>query len=163
VRRSLESRKALEKYAKKRRQKGGVHPLHEDLEMLRKEIEWLRFSESACLHLESLKREAAAEAKEQDAPEPERPRASPFVSIQEVSLYPEVWTDRHIIIDGEIEHYHRNKSGENWHMFRDSTGIITALGRRNFFSGRGTLFAVPRRTPAGKQLFLEIRDFHRQP
>jgi hypothetical protein len=157
VEKGLENRIELEKYMEKRKEAVKRHPLHEDIEILNKYVDYLRFSRTASLLADSPPPE-----KEQDIEDnlPVRGKTSlPIAYVQDLASFPERWSGRHVIIDGELERVNVNKNGEQWHRFSDHTGTLIAVSK-NDAEGKGTLFGVARQTPVGKQLFLEIKNFH---
>ncbi|UCD02691.1 MAG: hypothetical protein JSV63_02785 [Candidatus Aenigmatarchaeota archaeon] len=158
LKKGLESSIELEKYMEKRKNIGNRHPLHEDIEILNKYIDYIRFSRPA-----SLAYDAPPLEKEEDEHDilPKRGKTTlPIAYVQDVLLYPERWSGHHVIIDGELEHVNTNRKGERWHRFKDHTGTVIAMSRHEIKGNKGTLFGVARQTPAGKQLFLEIKNFH---
>ena len=157
LRRAIDEDNDLASYVRNREIAGKRDPLREDVEMLHRYVEWLRFSKPASLYYEPPKKAEAAAG-----PLPARGVTSlPVASVAHVLSKPERWADRHVIIDGgQLTFFSMNRNGEHWHVLEDSTGKVVAVSPGRRFSGRGTLFGVARRTSLGKQLFLEIRDFH---
>ena len=161
VHRALENEHELKKYHNRlveRAKRVNRHPLMEDFEILKKEVEWLRFSEQANLYIQNLGSLAEkGKAKPGDA----RKEASPyFASIEDILMDPEKWSGKNVIIDGELEFYNRNKLGERWHIFNDGSGVVTAVSYKELREGSGTLFGIAHRTSAGRQVFMEIKNFH---
>ena len=155
---SLDSDLDLRRFLAEREAMKRKHPLHEDIEILKKDVEWLRFSEPADHFIKSV-------GKKEEAPEPviEDPGAGEkglLPQVEDVLLDKEGLVGESVIIEGDIEFYNRKKNGERWHIFSDHTGTVTALSTKELKNGSGTLFGVIRRTKAGRQTFLEIKNFH---
>ncbi len=158
LKRALESEKELKKYLAEMEEKRDRHTLLEDIAILNKEVEWLRFSQQACTHFESLT--APDKPNEEEPKLPEKLTASPFASIGDILLDPEKWSDKNVIIEGEVEFYNRSKKGDRFHIFSDNTGTVTGVCENEIKNGFGTLFGIARQTQIGKQIFLEIKNFH---
>jgi hypothetical protein len=158
VEKGLENNIEMGKYLDNREKTAKRHHLHEDIDILNKYVDYLRFSRPASLLNDS------PPVNKEEAPEdnlPRRGRTSlPIAYVQDVSSYPERWSGRHVIIEGELEHVSTNRNGEQWHRFSDHTGTVIAGSREGIENRRGTLFGVARQTPVGRQLFLEIKNFH---
>lgn len=157
VSKSLESELELLKYHAARENRPEKHPLAEDIDILHKQVEWLRFSKPAHLFLQDLKAEEQASA--ESAHSDESPAQLPFATLSDILLDPGRFAGEPVIIEGELEFYSRNKSGESWHIFSDRGGIVTAVSDRELPAGHGTLFGIARRTDKGRQVFLEIKNF----
>lgn len=157
LKKGLESNIELGKYLEKREKTAKRHPLHEDIEILNRYIDYIRFSRSA-----SLLHDAPPPEKNDDEESlPRRGKTTlPIAYVHDVLSYPERWSGHHVIIDGELEHVNTNRDGERWHRFSDHTGTVIAVSRQEIDSNKGTLFGIARQTPTGKQLFLEIKNFH---
>jgi hypothetical protein len=156
--RTLDSEKHLHKYMSAREKKKDRHPLHEDIEILHKDVEWLRFSKKSSLYLQNL---GEREKKEEELPEsPGHETPLPYPFIEDIMLNPENWSGKNVIMEGDIEFYNRKKNGERWHIFSDPTGMVTAVSEKELRDGAGTLFGVAWQTKTGKQVFLEIKNFH---
>ncbi len=135
------------------------HPLHEDIEIINKYIDYIRFSRPASLSHES------PPVNEKDAKDNIQSRGRtkfPFAAASDVISNPARWSGNHVIIDGSLQFVSSNERGEHWHRFSDGTGTLIAVGKENLNGRSGTLFGVARQTPVGKQLFVEIRNFHPQ-
>jgi len=156
--RSLRSELELKKYMAEREGKVDKHPLSEDVGILKKEVDWLRFSRESSLYLKGLA--AQREKEEQPAEIPVKEPSLLMPSIEDVLLDSEKWSGESVIIEGELEFYSRNKLGEHWHIFSDRSGMVTAVSGKELENGPGTLFGIARQTKAGKQVFLEIKNFH---
>ncbi len=148
----------LKRFLEAREESRRKHPLHEDIEILKKDVEWLRFSEPADHFIKSVGKKEQAPILEIEEPSEEAKRLLP--QIEDVLLDDDGMVDESVIIEGDIEFYNRNKRGERWHIFTDHTGTVTAVSTKELKNGPGTLFGVIRRTKAGKQTFLEIKNFH---
>jgi hypothetical protein len=156
--RSLDSDAGMRKYLAAREESRGRHPLHEDIEIIKRDIDWLRFSEPAALFLQSM-------GEKGESPEPvteDAGKEAPglFPVVEDVLLDGEGMAGESVIIEGDLEFYVRNKRGERWHIFSDRTGMVTAVSSKELQNGPGTLFGVVRMTKAGRQTFIEIRNFH---
>ena len=128
---------------------GGVPDFHKDFHILNARIADLLKSH-----------EDAGFEKPEDEPPGAEGTTLPIISVDKVKADIEKWTGRNVINDGELEFTDRGSDGCFWHAFRDGTGLITAFSQRGPEHGKGTLFGVAHRTTAGKQVFLEIKNFH---
>ncbi len=155
----LESETKLRHFLAEREERLGRHPLMEDMKILQKEVDWLRFSQPATMYLESMREDEkiAVPVKLEPAP------SLPTPSIEEVLLDPDKWSGENVIMEGDLEFYNRNKNGDRWHIFSDMTGTVTAVSGKELKSGSGTLFGIAWKTPKGKQVFLEVKNFHPMP
>lgn len=155
---SLDSDLDLKRFLAGREESKRKHPLHEDIEILKKDVDWLRFSEPAARFIQSVGEKKEATAPENEDADAEAKGSLPVV--EDVLLDEEGLVGESVMIDGDIEFYNRTKNGERWHIFSDHTGTVTAVSTKELQCGPGTLFGVIRRTKAGKQTFLEIKNFH---
>jgi hypothetical protein len=157
IERSLENNAEFSRYMESRKEKAGRHPLKEDIDILNKYMDYIRFSRPASLFYDA----PPVDEKEPEEPLPMRGKTTlPIVFVSDMVSAPERWSGQHVIIDGELEQVSANKSGEHWHRFRDHTGTMIAMSRGPVEHKKGTLFGVARQTAVGKQLFIEIRNFH---
>ncbi|MBN2330996.1 MAG: hypothetical protein JXC85_04210 [Candidatus Aenigmarchaeota archaeon] len=155
---SLDSELDLKRFLAEREEMRKRHPLHEDMEILKKDVEWLRFSQESAQFIQSV-------GKADEAPEPEAADAGAETRgslpvVEDVLMGDHGLAGESVIMEGDIEFYNRKKNGERWHIFSDRTGALTAVSRKELRTGPGTLFGVIRRTTAGKQTYLEIKNFH---
>ncbi len=159
IKRAVEEDSHLSTYIERSASRRREHPLKEDVEILSKYVEWLRFSRPASLYFDQPDKEPEPEVRL-----PQRPRTRlPVARIEDVLMFPERWADRHVIIeDSEISSFSSNRGGEHWHIIEDGSGKLAAVSPRERLDGKGTAFAVARRTSVGKQLFLELRNFHQK-
>jgi hypothetical protein len=154
--RGLENDAEFGRYMVKRREAAGRIPLKDDIEILNKYIDYIKFSRPASLLPESPPVEEAFQE-----PLPRRGKTTlPMAFISDLTESPERWAGHHVIIDGEIEHVSTSRRGEHWHRFSDQSGTLIAVSKEPIEHKKGTLFGVARQTTVGKQLFLEIRNFH---
>jgi len=152
---AVEDEKEMHKYASKRNAKK-IHPIAEDIDILKAEIDRLRFSREADVIYDIFAdRENKSDEKAEETPE----TSPPFISVEDIMLDPERWSGKNVIIDGEMEFYSKNRKGENWHIFTDRTGVVTAVSERMHMYGPGTLFGVARHTHTGRNVFIEIKKF----
>ena len=157
IEKSMENDTEFSRYIVKRSDAAKKSPLKEDIEIINKYMDYIRFSRPASLFYD------APSLEENDVSEhmPRRGKTSlPLAFISDLMASPERWSGHHVIIDGELEHVNTNKNGEHWHRFKDNTGTLIAVSKEAIGSQKGTLFGVARHTSMGKQLFLEIRNFH---
>lgn len=157
IARGLENDAELDKYIEKREVRQGKHVLHEDIEVLGKYVDYLRFSRPASLFYDS------PSVKNHGSPEkiPIKGKTKfPLAFVSDVLANPERWSGHHVIIDGSLQFVSTNDNGEHWHRFSDGTGTVIAVGSEMLHGKSGTLFGVARQTSTGKQLFLEIKNFH---
>jgi len=155
--RSLENDIEFSNYLKNRKEQGRKSPLQDDMEILNKYMDYVRFSRPASL----LHDAPSLVEKEVAEPMLRMGKTSlPFAFVSELVASPERWSGHHVIIDGELEHVNTNRNGEHWHRFMDPTGTVIAVSKETFEHSKGTLFGVARHTSVGKQLFLEIKNFH---
>ena len=153
----LENDVEFSKYVENRKSKIEKHPLHEDIEIINKYINYIRFSRPASLFHES------PSVSEKDSVDNVHLRGRtkfPFAVASDVISNPDRWSGNHVIIDGSLQFVSVNDKGEHWHRFSDGTGTLIAVGKDNLNEREGTLFGVARQTPVGKQLFVEIKNFH---
>ncbi len=157
IEKSLESNMAFGRYMESRRETVNRHPLKEDIEILNKYLDYIRFSRPASLFYDA----PPVEEKEAEDAVPRRGKTSlPIAFVSDVMSAPERWSGQHVIIDGELEHVSTNRSGEHWHRFSDHTGTMIAVSAGPVEHKKGTLFGIARQTTVGRQLFLEIKNFH---
>jgi len=158
VERSLGSDRELERYAGLAGGSAGRHPLHEDIEILKKEFDWLRFSAPANLGTRELNSslEAAGSAGNPGA-------ASTIDRIGDILHDPGAWAGKAVRIEGRLEHFVNGRNGERWHVITDGTGALAALGARAVAGGSGVLDGTVSRTPSGRNVFVEIREFRAAP
>ena len=157
----LRSDEHMERYARHRESAPKRHALHEDIDILKKDVDWLRFSEEACSFVDTVTDQKEQEIGTEDMLQIAAERSPLIATLVEISLEPERWAGRSLIIEGQLTHNHRTKHGDMWHMFSDGTGTMPAVSRREFCSGTGTLFAIARKTPSGGQPYLEVRNFRK--
>jgi hypothetical protein len=160
IKRAVEEENYIHSYIEKREKRRGEHPLKEDLEILNKYVEMLRFSRPASLYFEP-------PGKENEEPLVNIRAGGvtrlPIARVGDILTSSDRWADRHVIIEGgELDFFSRNKQGEHWHTLSDGTGRIVAVSTGAIGDGKGTLFGVARRTSVGKQLFIEIKNFHQE-
>jgi len=154
VEKGLDGRLEMSRYLE-RRQRRPLHPLQEDIEILNKYIDYIRFSRHG-----SLLRNAPAVG-EREEQQPIRGKTTlPVATISDILRRPERWSGQHVIVEGSLEWVNSSRNGEHWHRFADSTGSITAVSPKSIPHKEGTLFGIARQTSVGRQLFLEIRNFH---
>ncbi len=158
IEKSLENNIEFSKYMERRTDHAGRHRLHDDIGVVAKYIDYVRFSKPASL----LHDAPPVESEKVTSPAlPVRGKTSlPLAFVSDIMAAPKRWSGRHVIIDGELEHVSSNRSGEHWHRFGDHTGAVMAVGSEMMDMHKGTLFGVARQTAVGKQLFLEIKNFH---
>ncbi len=161
LRRAVEEENDIGSYVRER-EKRSSSSLKEDVELLGKYVDWVRFSRPATLYAPPVRNESP---EPRPAAIPAKGRTSlPVARVMHIIAQPERWADRHVIIEGaELTFFSSNRSGEHWHTLDDGTGRVVAVSRENVMRGRGTLFGVARRTPAGRQLFIEAKNFHELP
>jgi len=161
IKKAVDEEKHLSSYIEKSVNRRNDHPLKEDIDMLNKYVEWLRFSRSASLYFDQPSQNASGT----DVVQVPRARTRlPVARVEDIIMFPERWANRHVIIeDSEISFFNSNRNGENWHVIADGTGKLVAVNPKDKVDGMGTAFAVARRTSVGKQLFLELRNFHQKP
>jgi len=155
VKKILEDESELDKYAEKYEENLKKHSLSEDIEIMDRHIDWMRFSKEGSEFLRELGKE----------PEPvpvseEKIRENlPVATVMELVSDTGKWENSHVIMDGTLEFLSDGDNGEKRHVFRDSTGSMAAFsGSRH--EGSGTLFATAGNTKMGKQTFLRIMNFH---
>ena len=154
--RGIQSDSEMEKYVEKRNMQANKHTLQEDLDILNKYVDYLRFSRPASLTYDS----PSVKEHEKERIESRGRTRFPLAFVSDVIENPERWSGHHVIIDGGLDFVSDNKKGEYWHRFSDHTGTVIAVGKEKLDGKTGTLFGVARHTSAGKQLFLEIKNFH---
>ena len=154
----LKSDKHLKKYHAEMLKRSDLHPLSEDIEIMQRDVDWLRFSEAGIAYLKSLVPKKNAPEPSPESKEPDR--SPPFATILDVFMEPVRWSGESVIIDGELELMRKKGNGEHWHIFTDESGMVTAVSDKELVEGHGTLFGVARQTITGKQVFLEVKNFH---
>jgi hypothetical protein len=158
IRNAVDEDNMLARYVERRMDERKPHPLEQEIETIREYIDWLRYSRDGSL-ISSLPEEKRVMPR--DAPPYRGKTTLPIASISDILSSPDRWAESHVIVDGgQMELVSVNKRGEHWHICSDGTGRITAVSDGALEHQKGTLFGVARRTPAGKQLFIEVKNFY---
>ncbi|MFH0957002.1 MAG: hypothetical protein V1813_04040 [Candidatus Aenigmatarchaeota archaeon] len=158
IRNAIEEENLLARYVERRREERKAHPLEEEIGALAEYIEWLRYSREGSL-ISSAPVEKRAMPTE--APVFRGKTTLPVASVGDMLRAPDRWAESHVIVEGgRMEPVSVNKRGEHWHVLSDGTGRITAVSDGALEHREGTLFGVARRTDAGKQLFIEVKNFY---
>jgi hypothetical protein len=158
IRSAVEEENLLARYVERRGGEKKAHPLEHDIEALREYIDWLRYSREGSL-ISSLPEEKRVLPPE--APPFRGKTTLPVASIRDILCSPDRWAESHVIVEsGQMEPVSVNRRGEHWHILSDGTGRITAVSDGKLEHRQGTLFGIARRTPAGKQLFIEVKNFY---
>jgi hypothetical protein len=158
IRNAVEEENQLARYVERRKAERKAHPLEGEIEALGEYIEWLRYSREGSLI-------SGAPVEKRALPtEPPIFRGKttlPVASVGDILRSPDRWAESHVIVDGgKMEFISANKRGEHWHILSDGTGRITAVSDGMLEHSQGTLFGVARRTHAGRQLFIEVKNFY---
>jgi len=158
---AVDEEKQLSFYVERRRSEKNAHPLALEIDSLREYIEWLRYSREGSLILNGQAGPAEARMLPSEAPAFPGKTTLPVATVGDILSFPERWAESSVIIEGgSAEKISVNRKGEHWHILSDGTGRIAAVSDGRLEHREGTLFGVAKRTAAGKQLFIEVRNFY---
>lgn len=161
IRDAVDEENGLSLYVEKRGLEGKRHPLAQEIDALREYVEWLRYSREGSLILGGHAVPAEVGAMPSGAPAFPGKTTLPVACVADILRSPDRWAGGSVIIEGgSAEKISVNKKGEHWHILSDGTGRIAAVSEGCLQHSHGTLFGVARRTAAGRQLFIEVRNFY---